>query len=334
MSSESIHPSTLDGIKRLAKSIKNERGIQHIRALDVAAHSAGFQNFKHAQNVLKGSRAHQSHHAGHRVFLTAYWSNKESGKKGRETLTLWLDTLWSELITPQQMNNERTLGRFRTEGPDHLVERHLVDSQSRARRVTCAAARVLQFMDATKLRPSGAHSRAFPKSNSAHSLPGCDHHSVWYDRNSKRYLFADEPYEAAASSSATERAAWSHRYGFIITKPSWPGMYNPDGGSRLYLVADAEKGIPLAPLVAALNRLPEPIVEAAWNGESAPAIPPFLSPSRMSPGQQSNPLRSQQRNSAACSRGALLAIFEPWWVLSAGQTARCQSRCMRKLENC
>lgn len=52
MSSEAIRPSTLDGIKRLANSIKVERGIKHIPALEVAAQLAGFQNLKHAQ---KGS---------------------------------------------------------------------------------------------------------------------------------------------------------------------------------------------------------------------------------------------------------------------------------------
>ena len=37
MSSEAIRPTTLEGIKRLAKLLKTERGIQHIQALDVAA---------------------------------------------------------------------------------------------------------------------------------------------------------------------------------------------------------------------------------------------------------------------------------------------------------
>jgi hypothetical protein len=55
-------------------------------------------------------------------------------------------------------------------------------------------------------------------------------------------------------------------------------MYNPDGGSRLYLIADAEKGIPLKPMAAALDRLSEPIIEGPWNGESAPTVPIFVSP--------------------------------------------------------
>lgn len=52
MSSKAIHPSTLDGIKRLANRVKKERGIRHMQALDEAAHAAGYQNFTHARNQL------------------------------------------------------------------------------------------------------------------------------------------------------------------------------------------------------------------------------------------------------------------------------------------
>lgn len=49
---DSIKPTTIDGIKQLAKKIKKARNIQHAKALDVAAHQAGFANFRHAQNQL------------------------------------------------------------------------------------------------------------------------------------------------------------------------------------------------------------------------------------------------------------------------------------------
>lgn len=278
MSSESIRPSTMDGIKRLANSIKVERGIKHLPALEVAARLAGFQNLKHAQNVLKNGGDRANTRTGHRVYLTVYWRDKESDTSGRETLIIRLATLWSDLVTVAQLDYHRALTHFQPEGPDHLARRDMVQSQSQARRAICAAARTLQFMDTTKLRPSKSHSRAFPAGRSSNAVPGRDHYSIWYDRESKRYLFADEPYEPVAEAKAAERAAWSERHEFDIVKPSWPGMYNPDGGSRLYLIADSKKGVPLAPTVAALNRLPAPIVEAAWNGESAPSTPIFFSP--------------------------------------------------------
>ena len=278
MSSEAIRPSTMDGIKRLAKSLKVERGIQHTQALNAAAQAAGFQNFRHAGNVLRAAPKTERSRPGHRVFLTSYWKDRDGGGTGRETLSIWLSVPWGDLITALQLQNHRALVDFRAEGPDHLAREHLQSSQSAARRAVCAAARALHFMDATKLRPSKSHSRAFPGGRSSNAVPGRDHYSIWYDRQTKRYLFADEPYERAVEGKEQERETWAEEHGFVILKPEWTGMYAPDVGSRLYLIADETKGIPLEPIAAALNKLSSPIVEAAWDGESAPMTPFFVSP--------------------------------------------------------
>jgi hypothetical protein len=278
MSSEAIRPTTLEGIKRLAKSLKVERDIRHVQALDVASQAAGFQNFRHASNALRTAPAPEQQIFGHRVFLTAYWEHREKSASGRETLTIWLSSPWTDLLTPLQFKNHRALVGFRKEGPDHLVYERQQNIQSHARRFVCAAARVFYFMDATKLCPSQGYSRAFPGGESSNAIPGHDHGSVWYDRNTRRYLFADEPYEAAAEGRKLEREAWAKENNFVIVKPEWIGMYNPDGGSRLYLVADKTKGIPLSPVAAALNNLPAPIIESTWNGESEPMKPFFVSP--------------------------------------------------------
>lgn len=45
-------PSSLDGIKRLAKKISSESGKPRSEALNLAAQAAGFQNYKNAQNRL------------------------------------------------------------------------------------------------------------------------------------------------------------------------------------------------------------------------------------------------------------------------------------------
>lgn len=278
MSSEAIRPSTLDGIKRLAKSLKTERGIQHARALDDAAQAAGFQNFRHASKVLRVIPKPEQSRPGHRLFLTSYWKDRESGASGRETLIIWLSVPWGDLIMPSQFQNHRALVRFRAEGPDHLASEYLQPAQSGARRAVCAVARVLQFMEATKLRPSKSHSRAFPGGRSSNAVPGRDHYSIWYDRETKRYLFVDEPYEEAIERRTQEREAWAKQHGFAIVKPGWAGMYAPDVGSRLYLIADETKGVPLQPVAAALEKLSSPIVEDTWEGVSAPMTPFFVSP--------------------------------------------------------
>jgi hypothetical protein len=193
-------------------------------------------------------------------------------------LTILLSSPWADLITPALLKNHRALAHFRAEGPDHLSREFLVKTQSEARRAVCAAARAFQFMDATKLRPSRSFSRIYPGGDSRNAVPGRDHFSIWYDRTTKRYLFADEPYEKSIEDKLHEREAWARRHGFAIIKPQWCGMYAPDIGSRLYLIAHQTKGIPLEPIVAALDKLPNPTVAEPWSGESEPMTPYFVSP--------------------------------------------------------
>lgn len=47
-----IKPSTLNGVKQLAKKISKAEGIPHTKALDVAARQAGYENYRHARKEL------------------------------------------------------------------------------------------------------------------------------------------------------------------------------------------------------------------------------------------------------------------------------------------
>jgi hypothetical protein len=210
------------------------------------------------------------------LLVSAWWRDRDVGNDGRETLPVWLSAPLGDLITEQQLRYHRALVNFWPEKPDHLATRYWVRSQPQARRMICAAARTLHFMDATRLRPSKSFTRAFAGRPWKDRLPGLDHPSIWYNPETKRYLIADEPYESRIESKAADRAAWAQRRGFVMVKPSWPGMYNPRGGSRLYLFAHEEKGIPLEPIVAALDSLPSPIVEATWCGDSIPSWPLYV----------------------------------------------------------
>lgn len=58
MSTRSGPPSSIDGIKRLAKKIASEKFIKHTAALNEAARAAGYQNFLNAKRQLsRGSHA-------------------------------------------------------------------------------------------------------------------------------------------------------------------------------------------------------------------------------------------------------------------------------------
>ncbi|MDM0066756.1 hypothetical protein [Variovorax sp. J31P207] len=52
MSNKDVRPTTLIGIKRLAKVLKSTNGIPYLQALDEAARRASLQNFRHASRVL------------------------------------------------------------------------------------------------------------------------------------------------------------------------------------------------------------------------------------------------------------------------------------------
>jgi len=274
MSTVSIHPSTLSGIKRLAKTLKRERGTKHSESLNEAARQAGFENFRHAQNALPVTTSASSSHV---LFITAYWRERNGLKKGRETLPIRLSAPWESLVTRRQLKCHRALMEFRGDAPDHLERIHDVNGQEHAREAVCAAARAMQFIDATKLRPSTRAYRAFEKIHP--TLPGLDHSSSWIDPTTTKMLVIDEPYDNAVKGYLAERAEWAAKHRFAVETPGWPGLYFPNR-CPMFLLSEVRDGIPLQPIADLLNRLPMPFVASGWTGESVPYSPVFCSPGR------------------------------------------------------
>lgn len=276
MSMVSVRPSTIDGIKRLASQLKKSEGLPHAQALDHASRAADFQNYAHARRALGRLGAPTVPH--HDLYITAHWRDRDAGTEGTEFLRIALPRPLDEMIKPQAYRWTRELSPMRRLAPDHIERSSLLDSRDRARHDICAAARLFQFMAATGLQPSSAHARTLPRGNHSNRLPGADHDSEWFDPVARQYIAATEPYRAAARHHADDRLGWSRKHGWEVTTTKWPGMYNPDGGSELYLSTDASKGYSLAPIVARLDAAPPPIIEDEWVGETRPRIPIFISP--------------------------------------------------------
>ncbi len=276
MSNGPIRPSTLDGIKRYAKALKASQGLTHAKALDAAAIAGGHQNFAHARRQLGAVPASS---AAHLTFISVMWRVGETKANGQEILIVRLKRPLAELVKPNHLKAARHFGAFKFSAADHLAHDLVASSQSDARRRACAAARTLTFMEATGLRPSAGHSRAYPRGDVRNALPGHDHASEWFAPATKAYVYVDEPYLRAVERRVKERQAWADRHGWAIVRPDWLGMYNPDGGCELYLTADKTKGFDLAVAASALNALPPPFVEADWDGRSEAMFPPFFSPS-------------------------------------------------------
>lgn len=276
-------PSTVDGLKRHAKKLSKSLSIPLHRAQAQAAVACGYATFAVALESLSGepsSGAASIATPRHRLYVSAWWTDRETRQSGREVWWIDLSAPYSQLLTRPQMRLPGPVARLTPLAEDHLFIDYRFDSQERARHYVCRALRTWMFVDATKLRPSTTHSRVYPDGKSSNAIPGRDHYSGWHDPITKGYVFVDEPYEPAALRKATERAQWGIKHQYDIAKPQWPGMYLPggDSGSRIYLVASKKHGPPLAPLVKSLDKLPAPPVPEAWNGDSAQGLSHFVSP--------------------------------------------------------
>ena len=280
MTADVIRPTSIEGIKRLAKHVKASEGIQHAKALDQAARSAGYENFIHARRQLPSICAKKPDWVKSHVYLTAYWRDQRTGDAGRETLRLPLDRTWSDLVTRNQLRVPRALSRFRGQHKDHLVSRQLIRGQDAARSLICHAARELQFMAATGLCPADKRPDTPPRD----TLPGEDHQSVWLDPETGIKVVVDEPYQAAIVRHLASRQEWAVRHGYCIAQSPWPGMYVPGQSTMFLLVPEACRDI-LEALRVKLSSLDAPAEHSDWGGESGGYRPVYRSPCEIEDGR-------------------------------------------------
>jgi hypothetical protein len=273
-----IRPTTIVGIKRLANSLHKREGLKHAKALDLASRRAGFTNFRNARASL-GSKQKLLY----TVFLTAYWREPRSIADGRETLELRLERPWQSVISGKELRASRALSKFRGRASDHLASKAMYRNQDGARQALCFAARELQFMAATGLRPADGRRLLRPKI--AVSLPATDHATHWIDPARNIDVIIDEPYVGAiGQEKVARRATWAEQHGYRIEQAPWPGMYAPDIGSLMFVAMHETSSKHFDAILAALESAPEPIVRGQWFGVSAPFRPAFRSPQEQQSG--------------------------------------------------
>lgn len=173
-----LRPTTLPGVKRLAKQLKKSKGIKHSDALDLAAKSASCENFRHAPHTLP---THSVAPSKPYAFLTIYWRDKELGySSGRETLRVELSLPVLRLCTKNALKYVRGFGNLRMVAEDHFVCDSIAHTQEFARDRLCSAERSLRFMEHTGLRPS-LDRKKYPAVLSSDKLPSMDHSTDWVD---------------------------------------------------------------------------------------------------------------------------------------------------------
>ena len=274
---EDVHPTTLKGVKRLAKDLKKTEDVSYSRALDLAAKSANCENFHHAQRTLPLRVAGNDTPY---VLLTIYWSDKEQGHHcGRETLRIDLIVPILELCDKSGLKYVRGFGDLRMVAEDHFICDDIAPSQDYARRRLCTAERSVRFMEHTGLRPY-RNRTTYPKVLRDDKLPNQDHATSWIDPSTGQFILIDEPYGNVPDEN--DRAAWATRTGWRIIKADWPGMYSPYD-CDLYVGVDANSGYDLDALLAKIHVMPLPFVSESWTGASVPSWETFLSPLAKTP---------------------------------------------------
>lgn len=278
MLNESIRPTSLRGIKRLARQVGRSAGLRHSEALKVAANAASFVNFEHARGAL--TKQDDMGNVGYRLFLTYYWAGQKPFAMGRETLEIWLSKPLLELCNKRQMRSVRALNSMRLAAPDHLVADEVGTSQDFVRREIHLVVRALRFMEATGLQPCDSHRARIARNALDSALPKKDHDSDWFDPSTGQFVLIDEPYTAAILSD--ERSDWASRNNWHLKASTWPGMYFPKMAA-FFVATPADTGFDFRALMEKIDAIPDPVNEYHWDGISAIGHETFVSPLATSP---------------------------------------------------
>ncbi len=284
MATEQTRPTTLAGIKRLAKFIKTARGIPHHAALDEAAQKAGFQNLRHAQSVLGESK-----YELHQAFVTFYWAEREDVpssidrgsilRSGRTTVKFLLPVPLKEILPGRALDRTPYIDDFRLESPDHLERRGDYYDELDGVRMAKKVALALNFMAVTGLRAPLANE--MPWSSRLKLSNNADHCSYWYDNESQCIVILDEPYRPLFQ----DEIAWANDHGFHTVGVPWRGIYEAGYKPRLHATSEAA----LSRLIVRLQALEARLNDEKWTYDSQGYESQFISPARHLSGKRKKP---------------------------------------------
>ena len=241
---EGLTPTTIDGVKRLAKRLKKTHGLKHGAALDAAAIQAGYRDFRDACQASPAT-------PGFVVRITGHFS--EDGNRKTMITHVRLGRGVRSFLSRYDI---RYCGRFenmRIVADDHLeahfgesIERHVSHCMGKT-------ARALQFMDATGLKASAADFYPRRAYGPGYKVPGQDHAITWRDPETKALVLMDEPY-GDIDRVYPEREAWARQNGYNIRRLEWGGTYFPRGGTVCDLVSHAETGFPIETILERMKQ--------------------------------------------------------------------------------
>lgn len=256
----SEHYHTYGDVRRAARRRSREHGILYTQALDLISVEAGFSNHRHASaEYAKGIVPPQFS-----VTVFQFWRDRKAREVGTESLQFSLSRPLDELVRPHQCQGY--LGGARIEEGNHLIGYGPTEEARHARQQLCRYARVLQFMDATGLKPSRSY-RGYPRSRWANRKPNSDHDHCWFDPVTRGHVMTDEPYPGRTSLEDQEVAQWKEDHGYEVVQSTWQSVYG--FGTELYFVGKADGLIDVKELARRLENGPAPIGEKTAKFESS-----------------------------------------------------------------
>ncbi|HTM81909.1 hypothetical protein [Asticcacaulis sp.] len=221
--------NSLETLRRRAIHIKREQGLKHHQALNVAAIERGYQNYAQAVRLFDGAAPKPILYP---VTLNQFWSNRQVGQRGVETLVVMLQQPLTELI--KQRHLVGYLGGTQISGDGNLAlphEIHMDDRAEYAMQRLHRAARALEFIEITGLYPSTAL-RCYPKGEWENRPPIADHDHCWYDPETRQYLLTTEPYPDRRKERLD---GWRHEHGYDLSQVPWGSIYGY--GTELWFAA-------------------------------------------------------------------------------------------------
>lgn len=265
-------PRSKSALKAAASKLRKQTpSLSQTEALNIAAASAGFANYTHAQRTLPEVMT--------ALELRCRWREGQAG--GVEVMKYPLP--WAAMDVAAMKLKAARVATFEAL-QDVLCCSNIASSRYMARYWLVQALRELMLMEVTGLRPDYIGKR-LPKSRQEFSgirysepvsPPGSDHLSAWFSPDTNATLLLDEPYldRGKPHDRADERAQWCKRFGYQELASAWGGTYLPPK-TRLFLLAKPGAGIDLAEIEAKLNLLPDDFGSADddWRGCSEPAFP-------------------------------------------------------------
>jgi hypothetical protein len=262
---------TLNGLKNRAEALAAEHSLGHMKSLDLASQELGYSGYKKAQQNLPAKMV--------TIQVKVRWHDTRYKLRGTESISYPFMQPLAQMLSPAKGRRRQRLGMF-VMTDENLLELELqlempTGAQTEARRKACQTIRRLMFMEAlgvTLAPPNVIGWSIGPGTNRVDNevrMPGTDHHSVWVTQECA-VLIVDEPYlnSDGQRPKMDRQLAWCDENGFEMAFPAWKGMWNPEGGTHMSLLARKDSGLDLQEMAEKLVNLPDDFGQKEWRGSS------------------------------------------------------------------